>query len=202
MATNHPSVDTFIAKAKQWQAEYMLLRSILQETALEESFKWYQPCYLINGRNVVIMSGFTDRVVLGFFKGALLSDPHILLQQPGPNTQSSRFMAFTSVAQIEEQRAIIRDYLEEAIRNERAGLQVAFKKVSERLLPDELRRILDEREDVRQAFEKLTPGRQRLYIMHVESAKQVKTRLSRLDDCIPKILAGKGLRDEYQHKKR
>lgn len=195
MATTHPSVDTFIAKAKQWQAEYSLLRSILLETALEESFKWYQPCYLINGRNVVIMSGFTDRCVLGFFKGALLSDPHNLLQQPGPNTQSSRFLAFTSVAQIEEQRAIIRDYLEEAIRNERAGLRVTFKKVSERQLPEVLRQLLDEREDVRLAFEALTPGRQRLYIMHIESAKQVKTRLSRLDDCIPKILAGKGLRD-------
>ena len=195
MATTHPSVDTFIAKAKQWQAEYSLLRSILLETALEESFKWYQPCYLINGRNVVIMSGFTDRCVLGFFKGALLSDPHNLLQQPGPNTQSSRFLAFTSVAQIEEQRTIIREYIKEAIRNERAGLKVAFKKVTERVLPDELRRILDEREDVRQAFEKLTPGRQRLYIMHIESAKQAKTREARAQACIPTILAGKGLRE-------
>jgi uncharacterized protein YdeI (YjbR/CyaY-like superfamily) len=191
----NPLVGAFISNAKDWNEVYTALRAILLDTDLEESFKWYQPCYLINGRNVVIMSGFTDRVVLGFFKGALLSDPHNLLQQPGPNTQSSRFMAFTSVAQIEEQRAIIRDYLEEAIRNERAGLRVAFKKVTERVLPEELRQLLDEREDVRLAFEALTPGRQRLYIMHIESAKQVKTREARTQACIPTILAGKGLRD-------
>ncbi len=191
----NPKVDGYIRKAKRWQAELEQLRTILLDSPLTEEFKWRSPCYTLDDKNIVIMHVFKNYCALLFIKGALMKDPaHILVQQT-KNVQAARQIRFTAVDEIVELEPVIRAYIREAIAVEQAGLEVAYKPTSEFELPAEFQTKLDQDPALKTAFEALTPGRQRAYLLYFSQAKQAKTRADRVEKYIPHILAGKGLND-------
>lgn len=184
-------IDAFFDEADAWRDELLALRAILAETDLDVEWKWNQPVYTAHGGNIGTMWGFKEACTLGFFKGVLLKDPEGLLEAPGENSRSSRVLKFRSVAEIEAKDAVIRAFVAEAIANEKAGLKVEFPK-DDLEYPAELVDRLDGDTDFRTAFEALTPGRRRGWVLHFSGAKQSATRASRIDKAAPKILAGKG----------
>lgn len=181
-------------KVHTWEAELQELRRILSDSDLQEELKWSVPCYTWGGKNVLVASAFKDYAALSFFKGVLLKDHHKLLHTPGKSSQASRVLKFTTVDQILELEPIIKSYLEEAIEIEKAGKKVEFKKDLEPI-PEELQLELQLNPDLKSAFEALTPGRQRGYIIYFSAPKQSKTRSARIAKYTPKILSGKGFHD-------
>lgn len=190
----NPDVEIYLNKARQWQDELVTLRTIVVDTPLIEEFKWRVPCYTFQKKNIVLIGAFKDNCVLSFFKGALLKDPLDILTKPGENTQAARVLRFTSLQEIIELEPVLKAYIEEAIEVEQAGLKVDVKKAAEPV-PAEFQKKLDESPALQTAFEALTPGRQRAYLMHFSAAKQSKTRETRVEKYIPQILAGKGIND-------
>jgi len=195
MSKANPKVDAFIAKLNKWQAESKKLRAILLDSELTEEFKWYQPCYTFEGKNVVVINELKESCAFAFFKGALLKDVHGVLTRPGQHSQSTRWIKFTSVREIAEMKSVLKAYIREAIEVEKAGLKVKLRKTSDLKIPEELQIMLDEFPDLKNAFDALTPGRQRAYIYHFSAPKQSKTRESRVLKYMPHILKGKGLLD-------
>ncbi len=191
----NPKVDFFFNKTSKWQQEYALLRKIILQTELTEELKWGCPCYTFQKTNVVLIHGFKEYCALLFHKGALLKDTDALLIQQTENVQAARQIRFTSLQQIKDLESTLKSYIYEAIEVERSGLKVELKKTSEFNTPDEFRQVLDEYVELKTAFEALTPGRQRGYLLHFSQPKQSKTRESRIEKCIPQILEGKGLND-------
>ncbi|BCM90630.1 hypothetical protein IAD21_02487 [Abditibacteriota bacterium] len=192
----NPSVDGYLRKSKQWQEELQKLRTIILDCQLTEEMKWRVPCYTFQNSNIVFIGRFKECCVLSFVKGALLNDPNNILIQQTENTQSVRVIRFTNVQQIVEMEPILKAYIDEAIEVEKAGLKVNFKKTAEFIIPEEFQTELDEIPALKTAFDALTPGRQRAYILYFSAPKQSKTRESRVEKCIQKILDGKGLNDE------
>ncbi len=192
----NPKVDSFIANAKKWQKELKKLRTILLDSELSEELKWGEPCYTFQGKNVAIINGLKESCALAFFKGALLKDVHGVLTRPGQHTQSARWFKFTSVREITEMKSVLKAYIREAIDVEKSGLKLKMRKTSDLKFPEELQTMLDEFPDFKTAFNALTPGRQRAYIFYFSGAKQSKTRESRIQKCMPRILKGKGLLDK------
>lgn len=188
-------VNTPACKALKWHAELAILRTIVLDCGLTEELKWAIPCYMFQENNIVLLTAFNDYCALSFFKGALLSDENGILIQQTENTQATRQIRFTNVQQIVELEAIIKAYLYEAIEVEKAGLKVPFKKVSEFAIPEELQSIFAENPPFKTAFEALTPGRQKGYLLHFAAAKQSKTRTARIEKYMPQIFARKGLHD-------
>ncbi len=174
-----------------------ILRNIVLECGLTEELKWGKPCYMFQKSNVVLIIGFKEYCALLLCKGALLNDANGILIRAGENTQAARQIRFTNVRQIAGMETILKCYLHEAIEAERAGLKVNYKKNTELVLPEELEKKLDQKPALRAAFESLTPGRQRAYVIYFSAPKQSKTRESRIEKCAPQILDGKGLNDEY-----
>jgi uncharacterized protein YdeI (YjbR/CyaY-like superfamily) len=195
MSKANPKVDAFVAKLNKWQAESKKLRAILLDSELTEEFKWYQPCYTFEGKNVVVINELKESCAFAFFKGALLKDVHGVLTRPGQHSQSTRWIKFTSVREIAEMKSVLKAYIREAIEVEKAGLKVKLRKTSDLKIPEELQIMLDEFPDLKNAFDALTPGRQRAYIYHFSAPKQSKTRESRVLKYMPHILKGKGLLD-------
>lgn len=195
-----PKVDAYIRRAGKWREELKALRRILLDTALTEDLKWRAPCYTYQGHNVVILGGLKEYCAFSFFKGALLRDAKGILETPGENTQSGRLIRFTSVQEIDEMETVLKAYVREAIEVERAGLKVDFRRLA-LTIPAEFQDKLDRMPALRTAFEKLTPGRQRAYTLYISAAKLSKTRASRVEKCVPKILAGRGVDEEYVMKK-
>ncbi|TQR35675.1 YdeI/OmpD-associated family protein [Brevibacillus brevis] len=191
----NPKVDEFLGKAKKWKAEYEKLRRIVLDCELTEDFKWMHPCYTFEKKNIVLIHGFKEYCALLFQKGALLKDPNGILIQQTENVQAARQIRFTSVEEIMEMESILKTYIQEAIEVEKAGLEVDFKKHEEYAIPEEFQNKLDEIPDLKTAFEALTPGRQRAYLLHFSAPKQAKTRESRVEKCMQQILEGKGLND-------
>ncbi|ATF15305.1 hypothetical protein A616_26115 [Brevibacillus brevis X23] len=191
----NPKVDEFLSKAKTWKAEYEKLRSIVLDCELTEDFKWMHPCYTFEKKNIVLIHGFKEYCALLFQKGALLKDPNGILIQQTENVQAARQIRFTNVDKIMEMEAILKAYVQEAIEVEKAGLEVSLKKHEEYIIPEELQMKMDEIPTLKTAFEALTPGRQRAYILHFSAPKQAKTRESRVEKCMQQILDGKGLND-------
>ncbi len=188
----NPKVDGFLAKAKKWQEEMKKLRTISLGCGLTEELKWGKPCYTFQKSNIVIIQGFKEFCALLFCKGALLKDPNGILKEFG--WQAARRIFFTNVREIVEIQPILKAYICEAIEAEKAGLKIRLKKKPEPI-PKELQDKLDEIPALKAAFDGLTPGRQRGYILYFSAAKQSKTRASRVKKCMPQILKGKGLND-------
>ncbi|WP_226555069.1 YdeI family protein [Priestia megaterium] len=191
----NPKVDGFLSKAKKWKEEYETLRKIVLDCELTEDYKWMNPCYTFEKKNIVLIHGFKEYCALLFPKGSLLQDSHGILIQQTENVQGARQIRFTNVQEIVEKEAILKAYIYEAIEVEKAGLKVKVKKPEELIIPDELQHKFDEIPALKTAFTTLTPGRQRAYILYFSAAKQSKTRQSRVEKCIPNILNGKGLND-------
>ncbi len=191
----NPKVDFFFSKAKSWQKEYLKMREIALGCGLTEELKWGCPCYTFNGNNVVLIHGFKEYCAFLFFKGALLHDAEGMLIQQTENVQSSRQIRFSDLSEINKSAKVLKAYIYEAIEVEKAGLKVALKKTKEYAVPEEFQKQLDKKASLKKAFEALTPGRQRAYLLHFSAPKQSKTREARVEKCIPQILAGKGLND-------
>lgn len=191
----NPKVDTFLSKAKKWREEMTLLREIVLECQLNEDYKWMHPCYTYQNNNVVLIHGFKDYCALLFFKGVLINDKKGMLIQQTENVQDRRQMRFKGLDEIVRFKSTIKGYINEAIKIEQSGLKVEFKKTSEFDMPQEFQKRLERDKKLKTAFDGLTPGRQRGYLLYFSSAKQPKTRESRIERYIPKILVGKGLDD-------
>jgi len=192
----NPKVDLFLEKATKWKEEMVLLRNIaLSNNELTEDYKWLQPCYTVNGKNVVLIHEFKEYFALLFHKGALMKDPDTLLILQTENVQAARQLRFTSVEQIKELESVIKDYINEAIKIEKSGKKVALKETADFDVPEEFQTKLNADADLKRAFTALTPGRQRAYLFYFSQAKQSKTRESRVEKYIPKILDGKGMDD-------
>lgn len=189
-------VDAFLERARNWQEEFVALREIIAGSdGLTEDFKWGQPCYTLDGRNVVLMHGFKEYCALLFFKGALMKDPKNLLIQQTENVQAARQIRFKGLADITRHKTALKSYIKDAIALEKSGAKVELKKTAEFSFPEELEQAMDDQPALRTAFEELTPGRQRAYLLHFSSAKQAKTRIARIEKSTQRILDGKGLDD-------
>ena len=195
MTEKNPKVDAFLNEAGRWTEELGILRSIVCESGLTEELKWGVPCYTHQGGNVVLIHGFKEYCAILFVKGALLKDPAGILVRQTDNVQAARQIRFTEVREIKAVEAVLKNYLEEAIEVEKAGLKVSLKAPDESDYPREFATVLAQNAALKKAFEALTPGRRRAYGLFFSAPKQSRTRESRIAQCIPKILAGKGLYD-------
>ncbi|MDS9470115.1 YdeI/OmpD-associated family protein [Paracoccus sp. MBLB3053] len=194
MKGNRERIDEFFAAQTAWRDELVLLRKILLDSPLVEEFKWSSPVYTYGGGNVAILWGFKDRATIGFFKGVLLRDPEGILEAPGPNSRSSRCANFTDAAEIERLAPVLGAYVHEAIEIERSGAKVDLPK-DDLDYPDELVDRLDSDPQFRHAFELLTPGRRRGWVLHFSQPKMPATRHGRIEKALARILAGKGMHD-------
>ena len=188
-------VDFYFTKEKKWEQEIKKLRTIVLNCGLIEELKWGCPCYMYHKSNIVLIHVFKDYCALLFFKGALLSNADGILIQQTENVQAARQIRFTDIKQVIEQESAIKACIYEAIEVDKAGLQFEFKKTSDFTVAEEFQNKLDEMPQLKIAFEALTPGRQKAYMLHFSAPKQSKTRESRVEKCIPQILIGKGLND-------
>ncbi|MBV8441060.1 MAG: YdeI family protein [Hyphomicrobiales bacterium] len=191
----NPKVDEYLRKAKKWRDEFEKLRTIILDCQLSEELKWGVPCYTFEGRNVVLMHGFKEYCALLFPKGVLLTDAEGVLIKQTENVQAARQIRFTNVQQVVDMESVLKNYIREAIDVEKAGLKVNLKKTAEFRIPKEFQAKLDEVPALKTAFDALTPGRQRAYILYFSSPKQSKTRASRVEKCMQQIFNGKGLDD-------
>ena len=179
-------------KVQSWVEELRLLREILQESALTEEIKWSAPCYIYDGKNILMLSALKESVIISFFRGAHLKDPENVLEKPGDNSRFARYLRFTDAEKITAQKNTILSYVSEAIELEKSGKQLDISKASPLEYPDELLQIFAENPDFEAAFSALTPGRQRGYLIHFSSAKQSKTKIARIEKSKRKIFDGKG----------
>jgi len=180
--------------AKKWQNETDKLRKIVLDCDLVEELKWGKPCFTYQKKNVAIIIPLKDACALSFFKGALLKDPKRILQKIG-EAQAGRWIKFTSPKEISALEASLRSYIYDAIEAEESGKKVPLKKASEYVVPEELQVRLNAAPELKAAFEALTPGRRKSYILHVSRAKQAKTRAARAEKCVPMILSGRGFNE-------
>jgi len=192
----NPKVDGFLRNAKKWRDEFQKLRKVCLDCGLTEELKWGKPCYTYQGSNIVLIHGFKEYCALLFFKGALLKDPKGILVQQTENVQAARQIRFTNVREIVEVESTLKAYIKEAIEADKAGLEVSYKKTSEFVIPEEFQNRLDESPALKTAFDALTPGRQRAYVLYFSAPKQSKTREARIGKFMQQILSGKGLNDE------
>jgi uncharacterized protein YdeI (YjbR/CyaY-like superfamily) len=191
----NPKVDFFFSKAKMWQEEFKKLRMIILDCELTEELKWGVPCYTFQKSNIVLMHGFKEYCAILFVKGALLKDANGILIQQTENVQAARQIRFINVREIVKMESILKAYIHEAMEVEKAGLKVNYKKATEFIIPDEFINRLEEVPGLQDAFDALTPGRQRAYILYFSAPRQSKTRDSRIEKYIQQILDGKGLND-------
>jgi uncharacterized protein YdeI (YjbR/CyaY-like superfamily) len=191
----NPKVDFFFNKAEQWKQEFEKLRRIILDCGLTEELKWGVPCYTFEKKNIVLIHGFKEYCAILFVKGALLKDNEGILIQQTENVQAARQIRFTNAQDIVEMETILKAYINESIRAEMAGLKVNYKKVTEFSMPEEFISKLEEVPGLQEAFEALTQGRQRAYILYFSAPKQSKTRAARVEKYMEQILNGKGLND-------
>lgn len=190
-----PKVDKWIRKATKWQEEFEKLRAIILDCGLTEELKWGQACYSFEQKNIVLMHGFREYCALLFFKGALLGDPEHILVQQTENVQAARQIRFTNVREIAKLERVLKTYIYEAIDAEKSGLKISYKKTADFKVPEEFQNRLRRNPALKAAFDALTPGRQKGYLLHFAAAKQSKTREARIDKYTPQILKGEGLND-------
>lgn len=191
----NPKVDSFLSRETRWKTEFEHLRKIILDCDLTEELKWGQPTYTLNGKNVVLIHGFKEYCAILFVKGALLQDPAGLLIQQTENVQAARQVRFKDVKTIDELEPVLKDYIKAAIDNEKAGKEIELKKATECPVPEELTLKFYDRPELKTAFEALTPGRQRGYLLFFNAPKQSATRVSRIEKYVEKIMEGKGLDD-------
>jgi uncharacterized protein YdeI (YjbR/CyaY-like superfamily) len=191
----NPKVDFYFDKNTKWQKEIEKMRTIALDCGLTEELKWGCPCYTYENSNIVLIHVFKEYCAYLFFKGAILNDPEGILVQQTENVQAARQIRFTNVKDIVKMERTLKAYIYEAIEVERAGLKVKLKKTAAFKMPEEFQKKLDKMPSLKKAFEALTPGRQRRYLLYFSSAKQAKTREERVAKYMKQILQGKGLED-------
>lgn len=195
----NPEVDWFFEKEEKWKSEVEELRKIVLECHLTEDLKWGCPCYTFEKKNIVLIHVFKEYCAFLFFKGALMEDPKNILIQQTENVQSARQVRFTNLKEIKALASDLKEYIFQAVEVEESGKKVELKKTKEYPVPEELTAKFKETPALKEAFEALTPGRQRAYILYFSQPKQAKTRESRIEKCMPDILDGKGLNDVNEY---
>lgn len=188
-------IDEYYNNLKKWKNEAELIRNIFIECDLTEEYKWMHPCYTFDKKNIAVFHDFKEYCAISFFKGALLKDPDNILIQPTANSQAGRQIRFTNISEIKKLVPIIKTYIAEAINVEKMGFKIKYKSTSDFDFPDELQEIFESNPDFKNAFDSLTPGRQKGYLLHFSSAKQQQTRINRIEKYMNRILDGKGIRD-------
>ena len=191
---NH-RVDVFMRKTTAWHDEYAALREIALSTGLTEDLKWMHPCYTLDGKNIFQLHAFKEYIAVFFYKGVIMKDPQGILIQQTENVQSGRQLRFTSLEEITKSKKVIKAYMAEAIAVEESGAEVPMKKAAELVIPADIAAAMKKIPGLTVAFRKLTPGRQRGYVLHFDGAKQAATRQSRVEKAAPQILKGKGLNE-------
>ena len=191
----NPKANFYFDKSEKWQEELEKLRTIALECGLAEELKWGVPCYTFDESNIVLIHEFKDYCAYLFFKGALLDDPEGILVQQTENVQAARQIRFSHIRDIFDLEPVLKTYIHAAVEVEKAGLKVPLKETAEFTVADEFQTRLDRSAQLKAAFDALTPGRQRAYLLHFSAPKQSKTRAARVEKCIPRILDGKGLND-------
>jgi uncharacterized protein YdeI (YjbR/CyaY-like superfamily) len=194
----NPRVDVFLKKEKQWRDEFEIIREIALSTGLKEDLKWMHPCYTLNNKNVFLIHGFKNYCAVLFFKGAIMKDPKGILIRQTENVQSGRQIRFTNVQEILKQKKVIKTYMNEAIAVEESGVQVELKKPTEVTMNADVEAAMKKIRGLDAAFKKLTPGRQRAYLLHFASAKQSATMISRIEKSAANIFKGIGFNEEYR----
>lgn len=179
-------------KVHTWTYELHEMRRILQASVLKEEVKWQSPCYTRNGKNLVMIGAFKDNCVMSFMNGVMMNDPHGLLVKPGENSKEGRVVRIRPGADMKALAPKLADLVREAIRVDEAGLVYDRSQNPEPELPEELVNKFTDDPEFETAFYALTPGRQRSWILHVSSAKQSATRVSRVEAAAPSIRRGKG----------
>ncbi|MBL7776807.1 MAG: YdeI/OmpD-associated family protein [Chitinophagales bacterium] len=190
-----PLGGTADCKVHFWEKELRVLRNAVLETGLVEELKWGVACYTHQKKNILILSAFKNYCSVSFFKGALLQDEHGILTKQGENSEAGRLIKFTNLKEVEKLLPLLKPYIYEAIEVEKSGAKVVSKKIEDYPQPDELKAIFKTNPALKKAFQALTPGRQRGYLLHFSQAKQSSTRTSRIEKCIPKIMKGLGFHD-------
>ena len=191
----NPKVDWFFSKKTKWQEAYSELRMLILDCGLTEELKWGCPCYTVANSNIVLIHGFKDYCALLIMQGALLKDKKKILVQQTENVQSARQIRFKNVEEILKNKSTIKSYIKEAIALEKAGMKVELKKTTEYKMPEEFETVLDDMLELKKAFQALTPGRQRGYLLYFSAPKQTKTKEARIEKYLQHILDGKGLND-------
>lgn len=213
--TKNPKVDKYLVdgcmrcklgatpacKVNKWVEVLETLRWIMLDSGLSEDLKWGVPCYTLNQKNVIMISAFKEYACISFLKGALLQDKHQLLVKQGEHGQAWRIIKYTDAKVVLKQAKVLKLYIAEAIAIEQMGKKVVLEKKPEPI-PDELLQVFEEDAPLKNAFNSLTPGRQRGYLIYFSQPKQAQTRLSRIEKCRDKILMGEGLNDKYSGKKK
>lgn len=184
--------NTSKCKVNFWRTQMLQLREIMLSTGLTEEIKWSIPCYTFEGKNIASIAAFKNDCRLSFFNGALLNDPHKILTASGENSQSFRFIRITDGVEVKKFASHIKEYVEESIGLLKSGKKVEFKKIEQFERPEELEHFFKRDKALKKAFDQLTPGRQRAYLIFISGAKQRETRVKRITNSIPKILNGKG----------
>ena len=192
----NPKVDWYFSKNERWEKEINKLRKIILDCGLDEELKWGCPCYTYQNRNIVLIHVFKEYCAVLFFKGSLLNDADDIMIQQTKNVQAARQARFTNIREVVAKEKILKAYIYEAIEIEKAGLQVKLKKTTEFNMPEEFQKKLDKKPALKKAFDALTPGRQRGYLLYFSAAKQSKTREARIEKYTKQILSGRGLNDQ------
>lgn len=186
---------TVACKVHTWKLELQALRQIALNSGLTEELKWKQPCYTINGKNIIIISAFKESCIIGFMKGVLMKDTERILEMPGENSNSSKFIRFKNIDRIIELENTITEYIKEAIEIEQSGVKIISKKVEDYPMPEELNQEFKSDIAFKNAFYSLTPGRQKAYLIYYSSAKQSATKISRIQKTKEAIFNGKGMNE-------
>lgn len=195
MIETNPKVDAFLGRQTAWRPEMEALREVALDCGLTEEIKWGKPCYTDDGSNIGLIQGFKAYCALLFFNGALLDDPKGTLDDVGPNSRIGKQARLTDVAEIAARSVALNACIEHAIEVERSGVKVELDEVNALTAPEEFQQKLDDDPALRAAFEALTPGRQRAYLLYFSEAKQSTTRIARVEKYIPQILEGLGMRE-------
>lgn len=183
--------ETPDCSTRQWLPGLLALRQICLEAGLTETAKWGHPCYVAHGRNIAVLGAFRGDFRLTFFNAALLKDPDHILHKQGPQTRHPDMIRFDDVAQVAPLAPSLRAYLAEAVGYAAAGVRPE-KEAEDLDLPEELVEALDADPELAEAFHRLTPGRQKSYVLHLTSTANPATRHARIAKVRPKVLAGKG----------
>ena len=187
-------------KSALWPEEMNLLRSLIAKTELEEMTKWGGPVYTINKKNVLGVGGFKNYVALWFWNGVFLKDPaKVLVNANEGVTKALRQWRFASIDDILKNETLILQYIGEAIENEKAGLAIKPEK-KQTVISDFFQQQLNNDQKFADAFAKFTPGKQREFLEHIDSAKREETKLARIEKIKPMVLDGIGLNDKYRPK--
>ncbi|WP_166919457.1 YdeI/OmpD-associated family protein [Flavobacterium poyangense] len=183
-------------KVNNWEEELLLLQSIIDKTELTETVKWGVPVYVYNKKNVIGIAGFKEYFTIWFYNGVFLKDEKKkLINAQEDKTKSLRQWRFTSKEEVNEKEIL--DYILEAIENEKQGKVIKPTK-KEPIVSELLEKEMSQNQALAEAFQTFSPYKQHEFLEYIETAKQEKTKLSRIEKIIPMILQHIGLNDKYR----